>query len=59
MSWDQLQQVLRIILYAIGGWAFSDAVVQGADFQNAVSGLLAVGAFIWWWVWDSKRSDEG
>lgn len=57
MSWDQLQQVIRILLYALGGWALGDAVTSGADFQNAVSGVLAVGSFAWWFFWDRKRSD--
>lgn len=55
MNWDTIQQVLRILLYTLGGWAFGDAVAQGAEFQAAVGGVLAVGAFLWWALWERKR----
>lgn len=55
MNWDTIQQVLRILLYTLGGWAFGDAVTEGATFQNAVTGALAVGAFAWWAIWERNR----
>lgn len=56
MNWDSIQQVLRIVLYALGGWAFGDVVAGDVTFQNAVSGVLAVGAFVWWFFWERQRS---
>lgn len=55
MTWDQVQQLVRIILYAIGGYFLGDGVVQGEAFQGAVGGVLSVGSFIWWWVWERDR----
>jgi hypothetical protein len=57
MNWETLQQLLRIILYAVGGYFLGDGVTQGAEFQAAVGGVLAVGAFVWWAVWERKRTD--
>lgn len=54
MTWDTIQQVLRIVLYAVGGWAFGDTVTSGVDFQNAASGVISIGAFAWWWYWNQK-----
>lgn len=56
MNWDSIQQVVRIVAYAAGGYIFGDAVAQGAEFQGAVGGLLSVGAFVWWFVWERKRA---
>lgn len=56
MNWDTIQQVLRIVLYAGGGLVFGDAVKDGELFQQAVGGLMSVGAFVWWYVWERKRA---
>lgn len=55
MNWDSLQQVLRILLYAIGGYFLGDAVTEGEAFRAAVGGVLAVGSFLWWLVWERNR----
>lgn len=55
MTWDSIQQILRIILYSGGGMVFGDAVAQGELYKAAVGGVLAVGAFMWWLLWERKR----
>ena len=55
MNWDSIQQLLRILLYAIGGYFLGDAVTEGEAFQAAVGGVLSVGAFIWWLMWERQR----
>lgn len=57
MNWDSIQQVLRIVLYAVGGYFLGDAVTEGEAFQAAVGGVLAVGAFVWWLAWQRQRPD--
>lgn len=56
MTWDSIQQVVRIVLYALGGWLLGDAVTQGEAFQAAVGGVLSIGAFVWWWFWERNRT---
>lgn len=56
MTWDTIQQVLRIILYTAGGVLFGKAVTDGAQFQGLVGGILACASFAWWWFWDRKRT---
>lgn len=56
MNWDTIQQVLRIVLYAGGGLVFGDAVKDGELFQQAVGGIMSVGAFAWWFIWERKRA---
>ena len=55
LSWDQIQQVVRIVLYSGGGYLFGESVADGQMFQSAVGGLMSVGAFAWWLIWDRQR----
>ena len=55
MTWDSIQQIIRIIAYAVGGYFLGDAVTNGEMFQAAVSGVIAVGAFIWWLVYQRAK----
>lgn len=55
LSWDQIQQVVRIVLYSGGGYLFGESVADGQLFQSAVGGLMSVGAFAWWLIWDRQR----
>lgn len=55
MKWDSIQQLVRIVAYAGGGYMFGDAVANGAEYQAAVGGALQVGAFAWWYAWERKR----
>lgn len=55
MTWDSIQQVVRIVAYAAGGYLLGDGVAQSAQFQAAVGGVLSVGAFVWWFMWERNR----
>jgi hypothetical protein len=55
MNWDSIQQVLRIVLYAVGGYFLGEGVTNGEAFSQAVGGVLAAGSFIWWLVWERGR----
>jgi hypothetical protein len=50
MNWDTIQQVIRIIGYAVGSYFLGTAVADGETFQAALGGLTSVGAFVWWVV---------
>jgi len=56
MTWDTLQQVIRIVLYSVGGYFLGDGVVDSEVYQAAIGGVLAVGAFVWWFFWERNRS---
>ena len=57
MKWDAIQQVVRIVLYTLGGVVFGDGIAESELFQQAVGGLVAVFSFVWWLVWE--RSIQG
>jgi hypothetical protein len=49
MTWDTIQQLIRIVLYSIGAFLLGDAVAAGDQFQGLIGGIVNVGAFAWWW----------
>lgn len=55
MNWESIQQVLRIVLYAIGGYFLGEGVTEGEAFTQAVGGFLAVASFVWWLIWERNR----
>ena len=57
MDWTQIQQVLRIVLYTLGGWLLGSDVADGALFQQALGGVMAVGSFVWWWFSSTRTAN--
>ena len=55
MTWDTLQQFVRIGLYTGGAFLFGQEVADGEMYQAAVGGAIALGAFAWWMVWERGR----
>lgn len=56
MTWDSLQQFIRISLYMGGSAVFGAEVADGELFQGAIGGALAIGSFAWWLLWERKRT---
>ena len=57
MSWDQIAQLLRIVLYTIGGVVFGDAVADGAMYQGVIGGVINLSAFAWWFFFGRQATD--
>lgn len=57
MDWGQIQQVVRIVLYTLGGWLLGSDVADGALFQQALGGVLAVGGFVWWFFSRTRTAE--
>jgi hypothetical protein len=53
---SNIQQLVRIILQIIAGYALGDAIANSSEFQTAVSGLLSVGTFVWWYLANRKTA---
>lgn len=53
MNFDTVQQFLRIVLFAIGGWFLGDGIVESSAFESAVGGFISIVALGWWMYWDS------
>lgn len=57
MNLDTIQQLIRILAYAVGGYFLGDGVVEGEQFQSAIGGVLHISTFIWWFFWQRNRDD--
>lgn len=57
MNWDSIQQLIRIVLYAVIGYFFGDAAVNGELGQAAITGAIGVANFLWTYVWNRNRPD--
>lgn len=55
MTGESLEQLVRIILFSIGGYFFGDGVVGLEVFQAAVGGAVSIATFGWWYFWERKR----
>lgn len=55
MKWETVQQLIRIAAYSGGTWVFGEGVTNGELYQQAVGGVMAVGAFLWWMYVESTK----
>jgi hypothetical protein len=49
MTWDTIQQVIRIVIYAAASAWLGQSVADGQTVQAAIGGIIDVGAFVWWY----------
>lgn len=55
MTWDSIQQVLRILLNAAGGVLIGKGYLTEETSTALIGGVLSVGSVIWWFIWDRGR----
>lgn len=55
MKWSTIEQLIRIGSYTVGSYFLGDAVANGQTFQAAIGGAIAIGAFLWWLVFERNR----
>jgi hypothetical protein len=48
------EQFIRIALYMVAGYFLGDATAQGAEVQGAISGVIGLGTFGWWFYKNRK-----
>lgn len=57
MTWDTIQQLIRIGAYAGGSMFFGKEIADGDLYQAAIGGVISVGAFVWWMMAQSKKPE--
>jgi hypothetical protein len=55
MTWDSIQQVLRIVLNALGAFLVGKGVVTEDMVPTLVGGVLSVSSVLWWALWQRHR----
>ena len=48
MNWSTIEQLIRIVMYSVGGLVLGDGVASGEQFQGLIGGAVSVIAFGWW-----------
>lgn len=56
MNWDSIQQVLRIVLNALGGVLIGKGYLTAETSTTLIGGLLSIGSVGWWFIWERNRS---
>lgn len=59
MDWNTIQQLIRIIAYAVGSYFLGDAAANGEQFQAALGGIINLAAFGWWVYQERQKKVEG
>jgi hypothetical protein len=58
MTWSTIQQLIRILAYTAGAYFLGDGIANGEAFQAAIGGLVNVGAFAWWLLFERNRVSQ-
>jgi hypothetical protein len=53
-SWDDIQQLVRIVAYMASGWLVSIGQLDVANGETLGGALLALASVVWWWFWNRK-----
>lgn len=56
MTWDTVQQVVRIVLNAVGGILIGKGYLSEEMSTTLTGGLLSLGSVAWWFFWDRHRA---
>jgi hypothetical protein len=55
MTWDTVQQLVRIILQIAGGWLMSRGYITEEMATTLTGSLLSIGGVLWWIAWNGAR----
>ena len=55
MTWDDIQQIIRIVAYAISGFLVSAGQLDPAHGETLGGALLGLASVGWWWFWNRKK----
>jgi hypothetical protein len=58
MTWDTVQQLVRIIMQIAAGWMLNKGWITADMVNTLVGALVSVGGIIWWAAWQRTRPDD-
>lgn len=58
VTWDSVQQLVRIVAQFIGGYLVSQGLITEGMVSEFVGGILSLGAIAWWVFWNGSRKDK-
>jgi hypothetical protein len=55
MTWDTVQQLVRIIMQIAAGFLVQRGLITEAMSTTLVGSVLSLGGIAWWMLWDRTR----
>jgi hypothetical protein len=55
MTWDSLQQIIRIVMQIVAGFLVANGHLSEDMARTLTGGVLSLSMVAWWWVWNGRR----
>jgi hypothetical protein len=55
MTWDNVQQIARILAYGVSGYLVNAGQLEPANFETLGGALLGLLSVAWWFFWNRKK----
>lgn len=56
ITWDSVQQIVRILLQFFAGSLVSSGVITQEMSTTLVGAVLSLGGVLWWVLWERNRA---
>ena len=56
MTWDNIQQLIRIVMQVVAGMLISRGVITEEIGATLTGGVISLGNVVWWVFWNRKAS---
>jgi hypothetical protein len=54
MNWNDIQQIVRIVAFAVAGWLGNAGGLDPANTETLAGAFIALASVGWWWFWNRK-----
>jgi hypothetical protein len=55
MTWDTIQQLVRIIMQVVAGMLVSKGIITEEMGVTLIGGVVSLGSVAWWVLWQRSR----
>lgn len=55
MTWDTIQQLVRIIMQVLAGWLAAQGWITSDMQTTLVGAVVSLGGVLWWAFWERSR----
>lgn len=54
MTWDSIQQLIRILMQIFSGWLIGQGYLTEEMTVTLTGGVLSLANVVWWLLWNRK-----
>lgn len=55
LTWDSVQQLIRIVMQIIAGALISKGVMTDAIATQLTGAVMSLAGVVWWFIWDKNN----